>query len=130
MKPIIIEGYKGVMPLDLSGIDPKYHKIMIAQHKKDIKDYVKYQGELPLRLRYENTTEKAKNLLQRDQEWLKKNADKKRLEQLEADKKHYESQQRYLQMCKYDIKIMTEQQDTIIELSKNAGTYTTINTNS
>ena len=37
MKPIIIDGHKGVMPLDLSGVEPKYHKIMIAQHKKDIK---------------------------------------------------------------------------------------------
>ena len=97
MKPIIIDGYKGVMSLDLSGVEPKYHKIMIDQHKEDINDYNRYQNELPLRLRYENTTEKAKNLLQRDQEWLKKHADKKRLEQFEADKKHYESQQRYLQ---------------------------------
>jgi len=90
MKPIIIEGYKGVMPLDLSDIDPKYHKITIAQHEEDIKEYIKYQCELPLRLRYENTIEKSINLLKKDQEWLKKYADKKRLEQFEADKKHYE----------------------------------------
>ena len=62
MKPNIIEGYKGVMPLDLSSVDPIYHKIMIAQHKKDIKEYIKYQAELPTQLRYENTTEKALNL--------------------------------------------------------------------
>lgn len=97
MKPTIIDGYKGVMPLDLSGVEQKYHKIMIAQHKKDIKDYIKYQDELPLQLRYENTTEKANKLLQSNKEWLQKHADKKRLEQFEADKKHYESQQRYLQ---------------------------------
>ena len=97
MKPIIIEGYKGVMSLDLSGVESKYHEIMIAQHKKDIKDYIKYQDELPLRFRYENTTEKSIKLLKTDQEWLKKRADKNRLEQFEADKKHYESQQRYLQ---------------------------------
>lgn len=78
MKPNIIEGYKGVMPLDLSSVDPIYHKIMIAQHKKDIKEYIKYQAELPTQLRYENTTEKALNLIQTDRELLKKLADKKR----------------------------------------------------
>ena len=86
MKPTIIEGYKGVMSLDLSGVDIKYHKIMIDQHKQDIKDYIKYQDELPTQLRYENTTEKALDLLQKDREWLKKLADKKRLEQFEKDK--------------------------------------------
>jgi hypothetical protein len=97
MKPTIIEGYKGVMSLDLSMVDPKYHKIMIAQHKKDIKEYVKYQDELPIQLRYENTTEKALNLLQRNREWLTKLANKKQLEQYENDKQNYEKQQRYLQ---------------------------------
>ena len=97
MKPTIIEGYKGVMPLDLSGVDIKYHKIMIVQHKKDIKDYIKYQNELPTQLRYENTTEKALNLLQSDREWLKKHANKKQVEQYENDKQNYEKQQRYLQ---------------------------------
>ena len=104
MKPIIIDGYKGVMSLDLSGVEPKYHKIMIDQHKEDINDYNRYQNELPLRLRYENTTEKANKLLYKDTEWLNRISDKKRLEQFEADKKYHERQQRYLQMCKYDIK--------------------------
>jgi len=104
MKPIIIDGYKGVMSLDLSGVEPKYHKIMIDQHEEDIKEYNKYQNELPLRLRYENTTEKANKLLYKDTEWLNRISDKKRLEQFEADKKYHERQQRYLQMCKYDIK--------------------------
>lgn len=97
MKPTIIDGYKGVMPLDLSGVDIKYHKIMIVQHKKDIKEYIKYQNELPTQLRYENTTEKALNLLQSDREWLKKHANKKQVEQYENDKQNYEKQQRYLQ---------------------------------
>lgn len=100
MKPIIIEGYKGIMPLDLSRIDPKYHKIMIAQHKTDIKEYIKYQAELPNQLRYENTTEKALNLLQRDREWLKRIADNKRTEQYENDKQNYIKQLRYLQHIK------------------------------
>ena len=101
MKPIIIEGYKGVMPLDLTYVDPKYHKIMIDQHKKDINEYNKYQDQLPLRLRYENTTEKANRLLQKDKEWLEKLSDKKQLEQLEADKKYYETKQEYLQSVQH-----------------------------
>ena len=101
MKPIIIEGYKGVMPLDLTDVDPKYHKIMIDQHDEDIKEYNKYQNELPLRLRYENTTEKANKLLYKDTEWLNRNSNKKRLEQLETDKKYHERQQRYLQSVQH-----------------------------
>ena len=87
MKPIIIEGYKGVMPLDLTDVDPKYYKIMIAQHEEDIKEYNKYQDKLPLRLQYENTTKKAKDLLQSDQELTKRIADKKRLEETKNDYK-------------------------------------------
>ena len=62
----MIPGYKGIMPLDLSGVEQQYHKIMIDQHKEDINDYNRYQNELPLRLRYENTTEKANKLLYKD----------------------------------------------------------------
>jgi|TARA_B110000285_G_C14951024_1_gene526786 hypothetical protein len=101
MKPIIIEGYKGIMPLDLSGVDQKYHKIMIDQHAEDINEYNRYQETLPKKLKYENSTEKANNLLQKDQEWLKHVNDKKRLEQIENDKKYYERQKRYLQFLKF-----------------------------
>ena len=108
MKPIIIDGYKGVMPLDLTDVDPKYHKIMIDQHKEDINEYNKYQGELPLRLRYENTIEKSINLLKKDQEWFSQLADKKRLEQFEADKKYHERQKRYLQSVqRYELNSFT-----------------------
>ena len=50
---------KGVMPLDLTEVDTKYHKIMIAQHEEDIKEYNRYQQSLPSRLQYENTTKKG-----------------------------------------------------------------------
>ena len=66
MKSTIIPGYKGIMPLDLSGVEQQYHKIMIDQHEKDIKEYNKYQSELPLRLRYENTTYKALRQIELD----------------------------------------------------------------
>lgn len=93
----IVPGYKGVMPLDLSGVDPKYHQIMITQHKEDIKEYNRYQECLPTKLKYENSTEKAIILLQKDKEMLKKKADKKRYDMIENDKKYYDRQQRYLQ---------------------------------
>ena len=35
----IIPGYKGIMDLDLTNVEPKLHKIMIEQHQEDIKLY-------------------------------------------------------------------------------------------
>ena len=89
MKSRIIDGYKGVMPLDLSGVDPIYHAIIIDQHAEDIKEYNKYQQSLPAKLKYENTTQKAIQLLEKDKAWLEREATKKRLEQNERDKKYY-----------------------------------------
>ena len=45
-KKNIIDGYKGVMELDLTNIDPKYHKLYIDQHYKDIKDYKGHSIEI------------------------------------------------------------------------------------
>lgn len=53
-----IEGYKGIMELDLSGVHPVYHDIIIKQHKQDILMYKEYQSKLPPEMRYENTIEK------------------------------------------------------------------------
>jgi len=53
-----IEGYKGIMELDLSGVHPIYHDIIIKQHKKDILMYKEYQSKLAPEMRYENTIEK------------------------------------------------------------------------
>ena len=54
MKKYIIEGYLGIIPLDLTNVEPKYHKTMINQHKKDIEEYKLEQEKLPPKLRYEN----------------------------------------------------------------------------
>ena len=54
----VIKGYKGIMDLDLTNIDPTHHKSLIKQHKKDIINYKRYQENLPEELRYENTIEK------------------------------------------------------------------------
>ena len=59
MNDNIIKGYYGIMDLDLSRIDPKFHRELINQHKKDIEEYKLEQKMLPLRLRYENTIVKA-----------------------------------------------------------------------
>ncbi len=53
-----IEGYKGIMELDLTDIHPMYHDIVVKQHKKDILLYKKYQKQLEPEMRYENTIEK------------------------------------------------------------------------
>ena len=39
MKKYIIDGYLGIMPLDLTNVEPKYHRIMINEHNKDIEEY-------------------------------------------------------------------------------------------
>ena len=54
-KKIIIDGYKGIMDLDLSLVPEKFIKITIDQHLEDIKEYIKYQSQLEPHLRYENT---------------------------------------------------------------------------
>ena len=54
----VIKGYKGIMDLELTNIDPTHHKSLIKQHKKDIINYKRYQENLPEELRYENTIEK------------------------------------------------------------------------
>ena len=58
----IIEGYNGIMPLDIRDIEPQFRKDAIKQHKHDIAEYVKYQKSLSPRLRYENTVLLAKKI--------------------------------------------------------------------
>lgn len=62
----VIKGYKGIMDLDLTNIDPTHHKSLIKQHKKDIINYKIYQENLPEELRYENTIEK----IEKDKEYF------------------------------------------------------------
>jgi hypothetical protein len=63
MSKQIIKGYKGIMDLDLTYVDSKYHKNLIEQHIKDIDLYKIEQAKLPPEQRYENTIEKANNKL-------------------------------------------------------------------
>jgi len=102
MQPIIIEGHKGVMPLDLSGIEPKYHKIMIKQHDADIKEYNRYQNSLPSRLRYENTNARIMKSLNLEQHIITQQNLAKQVDQMEKDKRYHEQQTRYLQSKSVD----------------------------
>jgi hypothetical protein len=59
MKSDIIEGYKGVMDLDLNLVDPRFHKIAVKQHYQDINQYKMEQSKLRPELRYENTVQRV-----------------------------------------------------------------------
>jgi len=83
MNPNIIDGYKGVMQLDLTGTDPKYRKILIDQHYKDIELYKVEESNLPAHLRYENTIERAINKINLDQHKHKLRQDDIRKKQIE-----------------------------------------------
>lgn len=66
MKKYIINGYHGIMPLDLTNVDPKYHKTLINEHKKDIEEYKLEQEKLPPKLRYENCIGKVHKQLEHE----------------------------------------------------------------
>ena len=63
---MIVKGYKGIMDLDLSSIDPKFHKDVVRQHYEDIKEYKQEQRQRPKRLRYENAMGHAFKILELD----------------------------------------------------------------
>ena len=67
-KKNIIPGYNGIMPLDLTNVDVKYHSILIEQHYKDIDLYKKEQTKLPKKLRYENTIMRVEKIHKIDEE--------------------------------------------------------------
>jgi len=64
----IVSGYKGIMPLDLTHVDPKYHKDLINQHSDDIRDYKIYQNSLKPELQYDNSIQRVLNMLERDKQ--------------------------------------------------------------
>ena len=53
-KKLIHKGYNGIMDLDLTNVDPIYHKTLIDDHEKDIENYKLEQSKLDPELRYEN----------------------------------------------------------------------------
>lgn len=91
-----VPGYKGIMELDLTNVEPKFHKEMKKQHKKDIEDYKMEQSKLPKRLRYENTIVKAHKVIEMDAQIMKSKQEifleKQRLEDEDRYKRFINSQ--------------------------------------
>jgi len=88
----IIPGYKGVIDLDLTNVEPKFHEIMIDQHKKDIELYKLEQSKLKPSLRYENTVERVNKIQKYENDMLM--LCKKQMEE-EEDKKYIDILERY-----------------------------------
>jgi len=58
----IVEGYQGIMPLNITDILPQFRKQALERHENDIKEYKREQLERPKQLRYENTVVRAENI--------------------------------------------------------------------
>ena len=69
---MIVKGYKGIMDLDLSSFDPKFHEELVLQHNKEIEEYKREQNERPPKLRYENAIVNAMNIIALDRKALEK----------------------------------------------------------
>ena len=82
---MIIKGYKGIIDLDLTYVDPIYHELLIKQHKKDIENYKKYQKKLEPEMRYENTIGK----IIRDREYYDNLRDMKAQKNLDEENNYY-----------------------------------------
>lgn len=91
----IIDGYKGIMPLDMRDIDPKYRNDTIKQHAHDISEYMKYQKTLSPRLRYENTVMRAEKLYKIDDVAALDRRKKREIEQEYKHKQKNESLVKY-----------------------------------
>jgi hypothetical protein len=86
--PHIIDGYKGIMPLDLTRVDKKYHNEMISLHLKDIKEYKKEQYLLKPKQRFENSIQRILEQLERDKEII-------RLRQFQIEQEKIEYYEKY-----------------------------------
>ena len=94
-KKYIIDGYKGVMELDLTNIDPKYHKLYIDQHYQDIKDYNIYQSTLETHLQYENTIVRIQKNNEVERDIIIKKIEKKKKEKDQYYERINESKKKY-----------------------------------
>ena len=72
MKELIIPGYKGIMDLDLTNIDSKFHHEMVNLHYQEIEEYKKEQLQRPKHIRYEHCVKRILDQFKRDQEIVKK----------------------------------------------------------
>ena len=72
MKELIIPGYKGIMDLDLTNIDSKFHHEMVNLHYQEIEEYKKEQLQRLKHIRYENCVKRILDQMNRDREIVKK----------------------------------------------------------
>jgi|TARA_B110000967_G_scaffold150104_1_gene153909 hypothetical protein len=91
----IVDGYKGIMDLDLTNIEEGLKKQLAEQHTKDIDNYKMEQAKLSPRLRYENTIERIRKLHQYDNEKQKKRTEIQR-EERGKHNELYNSRQNYI----------------------------------
>lgn len=89
-KDNIIDGYKGIMELDLNLIEPKYRKETALQHSKEIDAYKGEQSTLKPHLRYENTVERIEKLHKLERSILAKQAEAKIEKQLKYNQQSEE----------------------------------------
>ena len=83
----MIDGYKGIMPLDTTNIKPEHLKQAIECHYKDIEKYKLEQKQLKPELRYENTILRIKKQHEFENMHINKRAKNRKLEQEQRDKK-------------------------------------------
>ena len=91
MNKYIIDGYNGIMPLDLTNIDKKHHKNMIIEHQKNIEEYKLEQDKLPHNLKYENCIQKVYKQLKKEEYHKNQRIQKKIKQQEEIDKNRIKS---------------------------------------
>jgi hypothetical protein len=90
-KSVIVDGYKGIMELDLSMYNESQRESVIQQHLQDIANYKKYQKDLQPHLRYENTIERIKRIHENEQLACQKR-------KLEDEKKKYKKYEEMIQL--------------------------------
>ena len=83
--PGVLEGYHGIMPLDLADIDPAYRAQATERHKLDIRIYREEELLLPQHLRYENTILRVQRIHAMDSAALAARTAQLRLDQARSD---------------------------------------------
>lgn len=98
-KSKIIDGYKGIMDLDLTNIPEQFHKEMINLHNKDIDEYKIEQSKRKPKERYEYSVERSARIHETDKYYSRQRAIEKELLQQKEDERRFN----YLKsLCKID----------------------------
>lgn len=82
----IVEGYKGIMDLDLTNVREDLKKELAKQHQKDIGEYKGEQNKLEPRLRYENTIGRVQKIHDKDKIFQKKRMEEQNDREMERIK--------------------------------------------